>query len=271
MRTAFKIFWIGVCVVAMTAQTLFLSLDGVLCVGFGGAPLQIIPYLYFFVGCSAIFGYNFSYSRPIVRNCAWAAGLISTIAFFKLVLFTQIMAVIPVFILGFYYGFKMPETKKGVRSWTWAKPGAIAFAWAWVTVVLPTTIYERDLILVFLERIAFISALALAYDLNDLENDRKNGLQTFPVKYGVEKTMLFANLLLLLSAFFVAINWYSGGYSFNVALSLWFSLLLSFAILKVMTQKMLPFYWYKNCVDGLMVLQTMCVWVVLTFMNSEFT
>jgi 4-hydroxybenzoate polyprenyltransferase len=263
MRTVFKIFWIGVCAVSMTAQTYTLSWDGVLCGSFGGIPFWTFKYLLIFVGCSATFGYNFSYTRPIIRNCAWLAGILSAFAFFKLYWLTQIMAVIPVLILGFYYGFKMPSTKKGIRGWTWAKPGAIALAWAWMTVVLPATIYDGQQILwIFSERIAFISALALAYDLNDVVNDQKNGLQTFPVKYGSKKTILFTNLLFAISAFFIAINWFLGGYSFLISASLWLSLLLSFLILRYMTQRLLPFYWYKNCVDGLMVLQFIGIWLV---------
>jgi 4-hydroxybenzoate polyprenyltransferase len=266
MRTAFKIFWIGVCTVAMTEQTHLLTVDRVMCAGYGGAPFKTYFFLYFFVGCSAIFGYNFSYTRPIIRNCAWLAGLISAFAFFKLYWLTQIMAVIPALILGFYYGFKMPGTKTGVRSWTWAKPGAIAIAWAWITVVLPATIFSGSgIIWIFLERIAFVSALALAYDLNDLNNDKKNNLQTFPVKYGLEKAMLLANLLLLLSGIFVIINWYSDNYEISVALGLLISLLFSFLILKYMTKKLLPFYWFKNCVDGLMVLQFLVIWLIMNF------
>jgi 4-hydroxybenzoate polyprenyltransferase len=268
LRTVFKIIWIGVCAIAMTHQTHLLSVDRVICAGFGGAPFKTYFYLYIFVGCSAIFGYNFSYSRPIIRNSAWLAGLISVIAYFKLYWITQIVAVVPVLILGFYYGFKMPGTKTGIRSWTWAKPGAIAIAWAWVTVVLPATIYNgHEFLWLFLERIAFISALALAYDLNDLNNDLQKGLQTFPVKYGPVKTILLANLLLLLSAFFIAINWYSSAYSNLVAFGLWSSLWLSFFILRYITRKLLPFYWFKNCVDGLMVLQFLMVYLLVMYFD----
>jgi 4-hydroxybenzoate polyprenyltransferase len=264
MRTAFKIFWIGVCAVVMTAQTFILMrIDVSRKVDYFD---EISLYLLIFVGFSAIFGYNFSYTRTIIRYSAWFAGLVSAFVFFKLNVVTQIMALIPVLILGFYYGFKMPGTKTGVRRSTFAKPGAIAIAWAWMTVVLPATIsYKEGIIWIFLERIAFISALALAYDLNDIENDQKNGLQTFPVKYGSEKTMLLANLLLLLTALLVVINWYSGFYDLKVVFAFCSSLLISYFILHTMTRKMLPFYWYKNCVDGLMLLQTLSIWVVSYF------
>lgn len=86
----------------------------------------------------------------------------------------------------------------GTRSIFLLKNLVLALAWALVTSPLQG---ETDAsLLLFTQRFLFIFALSVSIDLRDIEKDRARKINTFPIKYGFNKTKLFAIILILLSS-----------------------------------------------------------------------
>lgn len=79
----------------------------------------------------------------------------------------------------------------------------LAFVWAIVTVIIPfsdslSQTLNNHIILLFLERFAFIFAIAILFDIRDIKQDSQTEIKTFPVYFGESKTLLISNILFLL-------------------------------------------------------------------------
>ncbi|MEM9347140.1 MAG: UbiA family prenyltransferase [Planctomycetota bacterium] len=91
-----------------------------------------------------------------------------------------------------------------------ALPGAklvlIALVWTYATAGLPVLDAGATLSLssamILLSRLFFISAVALPFDLPDMQRDRRSGISTIPTAFGVERTRQIAYALTLLSIVF---------------------------------------------------------------------
>lgn len=228
---------------------------------FGAKPMP--DALEGFVFCGAVFGYNFAAPVRPMRWLAWVFGGIGGLFFFQLGVATQLVALAPTILLALYYGLQMPGTRTGFRRVFWLKTLSIGLAWSWVTVLLPALghLPEKSgmVTLISAGRVAFICALALAYDLFDLEIDRAAGLTTWAVKFGLAQTLAGIHFLLAMSCGFVAINCFSGNYTPFVGLALLGSLLVSALVLHWLATRKRDFYWFKNIVDGLMIGQFLMV------------
>jgi 4-hydroxybenzoate polyprenyltransferase len=82
------------------------------------------------------------------------------------------------------------------------------------------------MVLLLLERLLFIGALAILFDLRDITADRKMGLKTIPNQIGERKSLLLSNSLL---GFFLLVSFYY--YNTTNFLYLFPSALISFLIL----------------------------------------
>ena len=109
--------------------------------------------------------------------------------------------------------YSVPFFTKSLRNISSLKIVVIALVWAGVTVLLPLLNadifnFEKNQILLFIQRFLFVITITLPFDIRDLEFDTKN-LQTIPQKIGVKKTKKFGFILLavcLLIEFFITPN-----------------------------------------------------------------
>lgn len=242
------------CAVALLAQTRLLL----------GMPLQP-GWTDGFVFGGTVFGYHWTHPDKRFRLLAWTAGLLGGICFLKSALTSnepfgiQLISLIPVFFWGAYYGFLQPG-KTGLRESPIAKPLTIALAWAWVTVFLPTPFtFWSDLIFILLGRGAFIFALALAYDLSDTEYDRKQGLNTLTRQLGDKGAFTLIYLSLAFAGICMIANVCIRIYPLQKGLGLAVSLLLSAWWLHMVFQRKSWEPWQKLFIDGLMIVQFLCV------------
>ncbi len=92
----------------------------------------------------------------------------------------------------------------------------IALVWGSVTVVLPALnagvdVFGRDAILALIERVIFIFAITLPFDVRDLERDRQAGLHTLPMTLGPSNTRWLAvglmGVFCAVSAFHYGLSW----------------------------------------------------------------
>ncbi|MFK7789710.1 MAG: UbiA family prenyltransferase [Phycisphaeraceae bacterium] len=95
-----------------------------------------------------------------------------------------------------------------------ALPGAklilIALVWTYATAGLPMLdngiALNASTIFVLLARFFFIAAVALPFDLPDMQRDRRSGIATLPIMLGVDQTQRVAFALITLSALCSTLN-----------------------------------------------------------------
>lgn len=101
-------------------------------------------------------------------------------------------------LIGFLYYIRVKTGQfhfNGLRSVFLLKNISLALAWSLTTVSLDTM--KAETINYFVYRFSFIMALSIAIDCRDMENDKKNGIPTIPLRSGYGVSCLTACLLLV--------------------------------------------------------------------------
>jgi len=115
----------------------------------------------------------------------------------------EILMLVPFLLLTIFYVLPikwLSKSKKSLRTISGIKIFVIAFCWAGVTVLIPLihlkVSFSWDLAGVFLQRLLFVLAITIPFDLRDLEYDEAN-LKTIPQMLGISKAKKFGLLLLM--------------------------------------------------------------------------
>jgi len=106
-------------------------------------------------------------------------------------------------------GYSVPALingAKGLRNIKLLKIFLIMYVWAATTVLFPVigagqSIFQRGIILLFIERAVFIFAITLPFDIRDYRSDKENHVITIPGLIGIPRTRLLAFICIL--AFFM--------------------------------------------------------------------
>lgn len=197
-----------------------------------------------------------------MRAYAWFCGALAFISWIQLDVNHKVGLFVPLLIWGAYYGWQWPG-KKGLR-WqsTWKTP-AVAFAWAWLGVVLPWFPHIPVAIAPFFAaRFLFVAALALAYDLHDRPYDQSRGLYTLAARLGAGRCLRL--MYCLLGAAAISELLYVGQnhpeWAATAAVILSYS--LDFILIKGLFRLNENFDSRKMAIDGLIVLHA--VWAYLS-------
>lgn len=244
MYTLVRLFWIGICAVAMLSQTRLLF------------RLPLVPgWLDGFVFAGVIFGYYFMFPKRRLRALARGLGMCSAVCCTQLQAHTRFAAILPALVWILYY-FAPRAVGRGLRSLPLGKPLAIAAAWALATVLLPAPpALWPDLGPTMLGRAAFVFALALACDLHDRDYDRLHGLQTLVLRLGPRRSLLLIDGALALAAICTSVDLILHLYDRQAAYALWGSLAFSAFFLRWQLRQPFGLHVQKILVDGLMFLQ----------------
>ena len=139
-------------------------------------------------------------------------GLVVVLFFVK----TEILyLLVPLALLSFLYSFPFPGNQK--RNFRLLKiPGMktilIAFVWTCATVLVPLFFGDQsfdhlNIILLFAERFTFIFAIAIPFDIRDMQTDALASLKTIPIVYGEKTALKISNIALLLSLCIAAFHY----------------------------------------------------------------
>jgi 4-hydroxybenzoate polyprenyltransferase len=246
MKTVYSILQlhlIGCCAVALLWQTQWL-LPG----------SSVSHWAALFAGSGAIFGYYCTHPVGWQRVLAWVWGLVAAYSFVAWHQNGGAWATVlpPVFLWLAYYGFQRPG-QGGLRHSAMAKPFTVALAWAWVTVVFAVEGFSRPLFWMFLERSAFVFALALAYDVHDWQYDQQRKLITLAQKLGRNTVFPVMYLALGLSGMAVAVQWGQKLYPWRVAQALLAALVAGGLVLHTVLRAARWRPWHKPMIDALML------------------
>jgi len=201
----------------------------------------------------------FQYRKHILFY-AFFSGLAAAYFFFQLPFSLQSTLLIP---CGLALAYVVPFLNgKRLRDLPFLKIFLIAITWAWITVVAPSkdgNLTSLQLLLMLIERAAFIFAITIPFDIRDLAMDKKAGVPTLPSAWGTNKAKRLAYWSLVFMLLCVGINVYLGLYTFSVFTALLLSALVS-AYLISETHAHRHDYYFSGLLDGLMILQFLLVW-----------
>lgn len=199
-------------------------------------------------------------------------SILASIIIFILRLESNLLFVLlPVGIISVWYvidlrilGLKIPN----LRVIPYMKIILISIVWSTVTVVFTilnngkgSAILNFDVILIFFQRMFFVFAITLPFDIRDMEYDKKRDLKTIPLFFGIERTKIIAQAALLLFSGLVILQCLAGSkLEPEEAIALVISATVSsFIIYK--THESQKEYFYSFIMDGTMILQFLLVLV----------
>ena len=243
--------WIGWCAVAMVWANGYL-------LGTGATQIGNLEILIF---CGTIFGYHFAQPDLRLRAIAWIAGVIAGYCYLGVAAPVRSLLLVPFLVWASYYGWKWP-LRAGLRWHIAWKPIVVAFAWAWVTVLLPfKNTPDWSLLLFFCARMVFFVALALPYDLHDRAYDQQRGLSTFAHRLGVSRTLRWMDIAFLTAFVLNLIQYAIHPFGQMQLLALFLSYFLSSCLLRYLFRQNAPESGRKILIDAPMPLQ----WLFLYF------
>lgn len=264
--------YIGLCAVAMTWQTYALLGESI-----NFQPIIILVFcctlviyaLHRLVGLSKVHDFLEEERYKVIssyKSHIWIYAIIGIvgagISFFMVSKAVQLALVIPG-IISLSYVLPVLGGKKNrrLRDVNFIKIFLVAIVWGFVTVMLPAlelgVMQNTTTQLMLLERMIFIFAITLPFDLRDLVVDKHNKVDTLPAKLGIQNTILLALGLMLLFCFICYLN-----YGTPV---LW-GLLLSAGLtsgLIYLSKDQKHDYFFTGVIDGTMIVQFLLVWVFL--------
>ena len=181
----------------------------------------------------------------------------------------QLMVIMTASLFSMAYAIPFRHNGKswnGLRRNLMLKNVVLSLTWAVATVLLPLTLYntgllETEIIFMFFRRLFFIYALAVIYDLRDIEPDRKAGMETIPLRFGEKATQAWALVALGIFIILVVADPFlmkSDAYGYAGALLL-SAVIAGLVVLN--TQNIRKKKYYSMIVDANMLVQLFLVWI----------
>lgn len=268
-------FWIAACAVAMTIQTQYVLSGEISCtpfVGLVGFSTLMIYAIHRYIGLKKVriftdTGRYFIIEKFKKHILFYAAigGIGAIIFFFFLDLRIQLALVLPGLIsLG--YVIPILRGKKRLRDLNQLKIYLIAVVWAWITVILPILdagklgIDNWTTLLLFLERMLFVFAITLPFDIRDLKVDGHTGVETIPSQLGIRKTKKLASIVLLTVCVLAWANFFLENYTCPVFVAM----VISCGTTNLLIQKCDTIrndYYFTGLIDGTMIFQFLLIFV----------
>lgn len=178
-----------------------------------------------------------------------------------------LIAFAPIALLTMFYSIPVFRSRKylfRLREIPYLKIFLIATVWSTSTILLP--IVQTDIrfskahvAIMLIERFLFIFAIAIPFDIRDLEADRQAGLKTIPMLLN-EKKALNLSYFSLLAFFLISFFHYQNRNEWFLIWALGISAATTFLFLwSVKIRKMKDYYY--GILDGTMLLQGLLVLV----------
>lgn len=173
--------------------------------------------------------------------------------------------IIPPALFSLAYVLPVFGRQRRLRDLHYIKIFLIAGVWAWVTVVLPALSLDLErnipLWIMFGERLCFVFAITLPFDIRDLQVDAHARVRTLPALLGPAATRRLAAVALLLMLCLSFLNYRLEAYSTGVFLALLLSAALAWPLI-YFSGRMKHDYYFSGLLDGLMVVQFAAVWLL---------
>jgi hypothetical protein len=144
---------------------------------------------------------------------------------------------------------------KGLRAIPFMKSIWLAIVWTIVTAVIPLNFsLKLSDIYILLERLLFMLAICIIYNLRDLRHDFESGVRTVPHRIGVPFTKAICTLILLADVTVISMHHYEN----YICASLIVSVLVT-GLTVLFARKNGNWLYYTLLVDGSMIMQFLLV------------
>jgi hypothetical protein len=134
--------------------------------------------------------------------------------FSQLILNAKLAIIVPA-LMVLFYSFPYGGRNVGIRQVPGIKLWLISLLLVFVTVALPAIAagaeITQDLVVHALQRLFFVMAVAIAFDIRDVESDTPE-MKTIPQLYGVQRSRLIAFSLLALYDTSLLIQFFTGSF-----------------------------------------------------------
>ena len=142
------------------------------------------------------------------------------------------------------------------------KTVVLAFIWAMSTAYMVAIGFENTqttsgIFLISIQRFAFIFAIAIPFDIRDMEVDRKSGINTIPIAFGVPGAIQISNISLVI-ALLASVAGYSQTTSFVTLAAYILSVGITFIVINSKKLSLFPWY-YTVILDGCVFLHGILV------------
>ena len=195
-------------------------------------------------------------------------ALILGIAFVAAALSSKTGVLLTFLLLGFltffYSGLSLGNKKHHfkLREIPYLKIFLITFIWSVSTILLPVIqsgneILNSRVVLLFAERFLFIFAIAIQFDIRDMQADRRAGLKTIPLLIGQHKAAILSFLTLAASLFFSVFH-YPNQNDWFLLWALCISTAITYLFLKLHFFRNRTRYYYQ-VLDGALLMQGILV------------
>jgi 4-hydroxybenzoate polyprenyltransferase len=137
----------------------------------------------------------------------------------------------------------------------------ISYVWSVSTVILPSInkgfgVLDKEVVEIFVQRIIFILALAIPFDIRDIEVDKRNNIDTLPTLMGFRRAKLLSVILLIL---FIVLGCFFYGLDYTFYARLAIGVLAIFLIIKIKRSR--TDLYYMVGIDGIMILSYVFLFV----------
>lgn len=205
---------------------------------------------------------------PKKQKLFFLTALILGIGFVAAAIFTKTGVLLTYLLLGFLTllysgpGFGNKTNHFKLREIPYLKIFFITFIWSVSTILLPVIqagneIFETNVILLFAERFLFIFAIAIQFDIRDMQADHRTGLKTIPLLIGQDKARILSFLTLAASLFFSVFH-YPNQNNWFILCALCISTAITYLFFKLQFFRTRTRYYYQ-VLDGALLLQGLLV------------
>ena len=157
-------------------------------------------------------------------------------------------------------GFK--SKKYSLRTAPYVKLFALVIVWMLMTVIFPfkdANFESPEFVLIMLERLCFLFAITLPFDIRDMEMDRDQQVLTIPLKYGWRRSIMLSNGFLLVFLILVLLGYFKTIHNIFQTSALLISVLITFiAIQKSRPDSSLIHYTFY--LEGTSLAQSLLIW-----------
>jgi len=181
--------------------------------------------------------------------------------------FGDILLLAPAFLLGGAYVLPTFRDQLRLRDLRLVKIFIISFCWAWITGVWPILIsnpelkwYDLTIIWAGFERLSFILALTVPFDIRDMALDRAQGTMTLPLAIGIRKAKWIAYISLGCHYLLLILAWAQRTYI------PWWTIIPSVLVLAVLAYTLIirsspdkEEYFFSAYIDGCILVEALTV------------
>ena len=151
--------------------------------------------------------------------------------------------------------------KYSLRTLPYSKLFVIVLVWVMMTVifpVMPGKLFDPEHVFILLERLSFLLAITIPFDIRDMDLDAHEGIVTIPIELGWKRSRQAAMFASLVLAAISILAWYLGLHSLEQCMALCISAAMTlFLIARTSPQSTPPHF--AIFMEGLSLFQSVVV------------